>query len=506
MTYYTALTIGPIYKTIANARRTRELWAASYTFSYLMKQILKKLYEDKTRTFFLPCVTDGELNAPGQLGAGVFPDRLIYGALQGEGEKLRRLADGVLSDFAGQIAPLISRDKESVIVFLKKYFRFYVIEKELSDGKNPILELTPYLDAIECQASYSVEHEKFLETFFNRVNTTFLVDDGYGNDKKFVSYQTLVEIAAKEFSNDHEYIKIKDNRENKEWYGSPRMKEGDDKKADKDDSDLIQYLRGKEKFRAAHKYVAIVHSDGDNIGKIIKSLKTPKEFEDFSQALSRYSREAVKTIDEYGGMPIYAGGDDLLFFAPVINKTNNIINLLVELDSAFTNLFNESKVSLSFGVSISYYKFPLFEALEASRALLYETKKGRKHNIALRVQKNSGWSFGETLHLPSDSFKCFKELLDKHGTDKKGMLSSIVYKIHENQKLFSLIGQNFDKVNNFINNSFNEREHDEAKEFLADVKRLIYQVFKDTSDDKKALAQIYSMLRIISFFTEKDER
>ena len=62
--YYTALTIGPIYKTLANARHTRELWAGSYTFSYLMKQILRKILEDTEieRTFYLPFVTIKELN------------------------------------------------------------------------------------------------------------------------------------------------------------------------------------------------------------------------------------------------------------------------------------------------------------------------------------------------------------------------------------------------------------------------------------------------------------
>ena len=36
---YTAISIGPIIKTLAMARKPRELWAASYLFSYLMKCI-----------------------------------------------------------------------------------------------------------------------------------------------------------------------------------------------------------------------------------------------------------------------------------------------------------------------------------------------------------------------------------------------------------------------------------------------------------------------------------
>ena len=135
--------------------------------------------------------------------------------------------------------------------------------------------------------------------------------------------------------------------------------------------------------------MAIVHADGDNIGKVIETLKTHDEFKKFSSNLSSYSQQAVEIVEKYGGMPIYAGGDDLLFFAPVVNKENHIIDLLLDLDQLFNRLFVDFKTSpapsLSFGVSISYYKYPLFEALEVSRELLFgNAKTGSKNNIALQ--------------------------------------------------------------------------------------------------------------------------
>ncbi|MDR2511860.1 MAG: hypothetical protein LBC89_05325, partial [Bacteroidales bacterium] len=36
MNTYTAISIGPIYKTLTMARKPLEIWAASYLFSYLM--------------------------------------------------------------------------------------------------------------------------------------------------------------------------------------------------------------------------------------------------------------------------------------------------------------------------------------------------------------------------------------------------------------------------------------------------------------------------------------
>ena len=38
---YIALTIGPIYKTLKNAKKPKELFARSYIFSYIMKNIIK---------------------------------------------------------------------------------------------------------------------------------------------------------------------------------------------------------------------------------------------------------------------------------------------------------------------------------------------------------------------------------------------------------------------------------------------------------------------------------
>ncbi|MFW2427635.1 type III-B CRISPR-associated protein Cas10/Cmr2, partial [Aliarcobacter butzleri] len=52
---YIALTIGPIYKTLKNSKKTRELWGGSYIFSYIMKQIILK-FED--RDFVTPYIKD----------------------------------------------------------------------------------------------------------------------------------------------------------------------------------------------------------------------------------------------------------------------------------------------------------------------------------------------------------------------------------------------------------------------------------------------------------------
>ena len=55
---YIALTIGPIYKTLANSKKPKELFSGSYIFSYIMKQIIQNF---KDREFITPYIKDDSI-------------------------------------------------------------------------------------------------------------------------------------------------------------------------------------------------------------------------------------------------------------------------------------------------------------------------------------------------------------------------------------------------------------------------------------------------------------
>ncbi len=58
-TKYIALTLGPIIKTLSLAKKTRELWGASYMFSYLMRGIVGELQKDPYKIngeFIMPSI------------------------------------------------------------------------------------------------------------------------------------------------------------------------------------------------------------------------------------------------------------------------------------------------------------------------------------------------------------------------------------------------------------------------------------------------------------------
>jgi len=71
---YIALTIGPIYKTLANSKKPSELYSSSFVFSYIMKQIIK---EFKTRKFIVPYIEDDSI-FDDSLDIGLFHDIAKY--------------------------------------------------------------------------------------------------------------------------------------------------------------------------------------------------------------------------------------------------------------------------------------------------------------------------------------------------------------------------------------------------------------------------------------------
>ena len=200
-------------------------------------------------TFYLPYATTEELKASSRFGEGVLPDRLIYGASQGEAKTLKDVVDTVLKDFADSVATEISANSGNVRDYFQNYFRFYIVEKELPEGENPILKLSPLLNSIELQANYSAEQEKYLEEFFFKINSTFLVEDGYAG-AKHVKYSTLIEISMKEFEECDKYKSLRDRRKGKNWAQlSDQQLTEEDAAEEKEDRDLIDELKKKSRYK-----------------------------------------------------------------------------------------------------------------------------------------------------------------------------------------------------------------------------------------------------------------
>lgn len=423
---YIALTIGPIYKTLKNAKKPKELFASSYIFSYIMKNIIK---EFKDRTFITPYIKDGSIfdeNSP----VGLFHDRFIFESIDGDLSKLEMIIINVCNDIASQLG------LEHLQV--KEYLQINYFEKELDDSKNPILELIPYLDT--------------KELFF-------------------------------QISQDETFAK------------SLRRKKGDDDNFLTAGKNIIDDL----KKLSHNNYYCVVHADGDNMSKAIEDKN---KIENVSKNLFEYCKESNKLIKDFGGQTIYAGGDDLLFFAPVLNKDKN--KTIFELCEKISNIFNTKipSATLSFGISINYVKFPLYEAVKNSRELLFaKAKNDQRNNIAFNVTKHSGQSFETIINKSNkevyDNFLVFTSNI-KGGEDMDNFLHSIHHKIDTYKTTINLIANNKEKLQNFFDNYFNESIHKEYKSFFESLIDFIYVVYQDKTIKNK-LELIYATLRFVKF-------
>lgn len=427
---YTAINIGPIVSTLGMARKPRELWAASFLFSHLMKCIIEKLPTDKI-------ISPAIFAANEKNGVGLYPDR-VFVKKEIQYETIKPAIDSFASNLH------LNAD----------YFNVMLVSDNYETDSAAIKDLNQKLDCMELfNRSINANATNCIGELIRKKYDSKLFD--YAFEKGKFKISTLAEIASVELKNVNEV----------NWKNAKRYEKEMDETGNLIPEDLriveegsfYQYL--KEKFgkdvKSYHKYICVVQADGDNVGKTVSHQKLSEgKVNEISKALLQFGKNAKTAIDGFGGLPIYAGGDDLLFIAPVVGKDGtSILKLLDKLnDESFKcvadkvaecNLSKDGKpikASLSFGVSISYYKYPLYEALENARHLLFDVAKkvDGKNAVAVDWRKHSGAGFGFSFSgNNADLKKAFDELIKVSGVEES-VVSAVSHKIRECEGLLGL--------------------------------------------------------------------
>jgi len=390
------------------------------------------------------------------------------------------------------------------------------------DNNSPILAINKYLDTCELQENYvSQETRNYLSEYFNTINFkskgdfSILIKDAFDGKKVFPS---IIEIATKELSTKRNYNdKVQETQVEEE-------NSFEQKKALKNDHEntlmaKIKELAG-EDFRSRHKYICILQADGDSIGKVISEIGNDEDqITAFSKCLYDFAKKAAQLVFEYGGQPVYIGGDDILAFAPVYNNGKNIFDLITVLDQEFFAKFKDYEVqpSLSYGISISYYKFPMAEALEAARDLLFQKAKKteNKNAVAFQLLKHSGQAYKTVLHKQKTQskesetvYELFLEMLTKQIEDNN-LISGVIYTLNQNEVLLEKIGMCENRMDFFFENQFNESVHltkdKKLIPFLESVKKFVVAVYKENpTNTKECIEKVFTALRFIKFLNEKD--
>jgi CRISPR-associated protein Cmr2 len=556
MNNYIAITIGPIYKTFLNARKTREVWAASYMFSFLMKTIIQELITasiDKDK-FIIPAVTPEALIYK---GAGLFPDRIIFESEEGDFIKAETSIRNAIKKFSGYFPG----DQDKVREYLEEYLRFCPLEKSLENGCNLIEDLYLHMDTLELlnkPLNETNANKNYLIDFFRKINkNNFFKENCYGiedvvdvelklldiNEQK--RFESLVEISTRDLKFENEIHENHDINKTLSYKQLVNKYLWSDIEGDTDNDQLfIEAMKSglPGKFKNYHKYIAILKADGDKIGSTIKNLKGDVDrLKSFSKDLLGWAIETDKIVRRYGGIPIYIGGDDLLLFAPVAKGNQTIIDLVNEIDKSFVARFkaylnNKSEhPTLSYGIAINYYKFPLFEAIGKVDELLYEAKNysEARNAVCIRVLKHSGSELKAVFtKSDTDSKSQFENILRHLGNDRleNSFLSSVTYKLRDNEKVIDILEKNSNRIENFFDNNYDDYDRIETKrnkkgKYLFAVEQLLINSIEEaekhrihflknnpdnekminTSKSELALEKVYSTLKISRFIKGMDD-
>jgi len=427
-------------------------------------------------------------------GIGLYPDRAyIKGLIQ------YKDIESALEDVAHALG--INKD----------YFNVMVVSGEYGNDAQAIKRLNSQLDRLELfnmgtNAASTDKVRRLIKPEYAKE----LYRDALG--KVSFPIDTLGEIAATAFDADPSWSKFQKAI-----------------RSDNDKEEIKAYNQlPKEKLKSFHKYICIVQADGDNVGKAVTHTGlTDGQVKKISEALLEFGKSANKTIKEFGGFPIYAGGDDLLFIAPVVGHDNhNIFELLEKLNSesfgsvkdAIDNCHlkveegekagTEIHASLSFGVSITYYKYPLYEALESARNQLFGKAKkiDGKNAIVVEWRKHSGGAFHMEMSCANVKLKAaFEEIIEVSGVEES-VVSAVCHKIRENEGLFKLWTGHPDANlrNHYFFQKYMEYNLDNPDEYKKAALNLFDQLMGIEKDVQELAKTMYAMLRIAKFINGEE--
>lgn len=489
---YLALTIGPIYDTFLQAKKTRTIWAASYFFSWFIGRILEESYKGSLNVL-IPYFNTSEGIVKSEYGSGIYADRIYYKTNDAASDEKK------VRDIVKKIITEINIDAP----FLEDYLNIHIVQSQ-NNSANLLETLNDKLDQQELRKRFpqNINENKLVEWLALVPTENDLMRIAFDNVSKRY-FRSLPEIATTMLE--------RITQENKKKYKSIVVKSFDN-----DENDLIDKLKTKfpDDFKHFMKYFAVIYADGDNIGKILESIKNDEDkLKTFSQKMIEFGIAAEKIIAAYGGNGIYLGGEDILTFAPVAcikkeaDSLQTIFDLVDKLDTCFNNTVhtyaNELSVTplptMSYGIHISYNKWPLNLSMSNAHTLLKEHAKKHfwklqqkdgqnktvylKNTLSITLRKHSGHEITAHILKSGESWKGIKTIVTKYtenlSKENDKILAGIIHKLND-EVFFTLfeIAARDGKIEAFFQNYFNEPVHTEGEKvpFLKDMRELAQQV------------------------------
>ena len=498
---YTAVTIGPIFKTIGKARSVKAFWTASYMFSWIMKRLIEELGGCSILSPHLP--EEEPSFDTIKTKVGLFPDRLF---IEGDARALIESAkENIIKELTEKFNEIF--DSEIGIGDIQGYISISTISVDVPDAEEgPLKILNEYLDTQELFCKSSPQGKDYMEKFMENAENGFL--QGF-NGKDERPFESTSEIAVSG------------------WLSPDVIKKN---LSDKSEIDYTK-LTKKDGYRNCYKYLAIIEADGDNFGKYIRKLSSSDDMRNFAKSFFNFSVDvANKLQNETKAVPVYIGGDDLKLFAPILggDVEEDIFRIIEIIDECFqkfrTNLNADNQLSMSYGVSIFYHKSPMSEAMDVAIGTLDKVKKTEtKDAVAISIRKHSGKKIefqlprkhsDATSDIRNNTLYAKSVGLIRAFKGEVSMINSLIYWIEEMYEAIftdSVTG-NRNRIKAVFANFFDEDVHKNHRGeggFFERLEEFIYLMHKDedapqTPEGKKAL--LHGILRYCQFVTAKDEK
>lgn len=558
-----ALVLTPIHATIKKARKTRELWASSFIFSRTMYHLLSNA---SFGTVIAPAFSAQKAHS---YGAGIYHDRCL---MKLNGSEMPDVDSWVNAAFKALAAELSTTKKTVTTAILRNLIQAEVVVADWGEEppENIVHELNRLLDNLELRTHYQPKppDQTLVQLLDEKIHSLYDVGYEVGKSSIFLPMAgaqparlpSVPEITLRELAGHPEETIQAAYKDLVEKPFSEQIKllkgvggrakdlrkkiEALKKQGETDFSLLEDTLLANESFfqkckeeigeelKFRHKYLAVVILDGDGLGTAISALKKKGLlFEDFSKKLMAYSDEAVKRVVDYGGTPIYAGGDDLLFLAPVAMRYNtgpkDVLSLCAELDKLFRDEMKDDTLSLSGGVFVSFYKFPLGEAVTKAGELEKKAKKFevffnndderpdkkwkprfKKRAITFAVRKHSGQTFGTTCWLKASSFPKLKDLFNFNDELEAAFLSSAMRRLQSMPTLLAEVARsgNVDRLAAFKKHQFGKGGRHEGAylDKVLDYATAVFASYGDKETDEQLTDRIFAALRFHHFLIQAD--
>lgn len=479
MSTFIGITIGPIFETILEADKPAALWFSSMLFSDLNMRLctaLKTVFKNKC-VIHSPYFPSIEEKLDLSDGVGKYHDRIFAELEEYDRDKLVELIQQVKEETIRRFPQDYQKDDYEAFLLEYLQVRFVAVDREKA-GSNCILTLGPYLDLLELMRDFPVNNGRnlFQEMYRKGGNAPIKNSPlfrGMGDNNQFIQGGVLRDIPS------------------------------------------IAAISHENNNKKISNYYAIVSADGDRVGKLLETLDHNLDqtgespIQRFSRACLAYNDRASKLVGAFGGMTLYAGGDDLLFLAPLSGNLDgeisaSLFRLCARLDACFISCLKENgfaaavaerNPSVSFGIAIRYEKFPLYEAFSASRALLEQAKRNLPHSrkrMAVDVQKHSGQSI--QLLIPNE---CVEDLdaFMKGGWKAPGRgdaAHSCIYTLEKFRALFTTLAEKHAGSGKaaFVQIAMNLFDNDAQKQlgdFLNSVLEFLYSQLVTRKDARKIL-------------------